>query len=1640
MIHPKLHPFFLSIILLPVGSLFADRTVGDLNGDGKVDLLDTVRMVEHIQGTQFITDDEALKWQADVNEDGLVNSFDVEKSLDLVFKREQTKKLPLAGVLATSPYDGEGNVALTREFVVRFNMPLAKGTVLTNETFYAYAGDELQVTAARLSSDRMKASLFLNGDRWPSNGRITVTLDGTNLSDFLNRGIDLDGDGVSGGKKSWSFSTLSVQASDDSTVVSGQVFDSDNSNGEKPLAGVLVSVVGNEEELSVTTDSNGSFRLTKAPIGKFFVVIDGRMVGAAAGETLADGSWRNRDYYTFVGKAWEAVAGKTVQATRYGTYAKNGTYQPSPKDGKIFLPLVKKGALQTVSATQETKISFATGYVDGLDAKQKAMLEATSITVPPGALQSDDGTTGGSVGIAPVASDRLPEPLPESLAMPLVITVQTDGPSNFDVPVPARFPNADNLPPGTKSALWSFNHDTGIWEISGPMTVSADGLYLETDPGVGIRQPGWHGTSPGAQIFGKAVLTGPTLKDTMQGACPVSHASMGISENEFISLGQLSEGIEETVFGGNQRTRNLALNESDLNFNYHVLQAGIRFASGRNSGGKDWDLFRKHVNKEALLHAQLSQQAGTLLGGNDFWNGFTTAALTIRDKAIMAAMNSQAQTRITTAHTNFTKALERSRSRIEPQLKKWENYSLALNGLLGQTQGIAQQTTLQSDRSKLLTELQATSKAYRALPGGRSRSRLDRQLKNFAREWQKFLFQTMRGNLHPYKGEAFVFIKRIGSEAEENRTPPILAQRVKVGQGGSYRVIVRPNSYYEVWMLEPTTLVIGSATFVSPRNGGNAQVPPVALCHDDKGDSDSDYLSDRSERIVGTRVDQSDTDGDAVPDGFEVLMGSDPTGGNPVFTGILATIPPRRGAFSDFVTTGNDLAILGNGRHGVEIFDIGSGVRPVKLSTYDTPGSVRKAVLADNYLVIADAQAGLTVLDLSSPESPSQIWSIRQSAKANSVAAVGKIAFVGLENGTVNSYDLYSGQLIDSISFKGIIEDLGILVENLIVLENVKRQRSRTHSIPTRNGRFSNDEGPFLPRKSVDTPGYRQWGLKNGLGRRLFVGDEFAYVTSLMGFNRIDLTDPSDPIRAERVKTRSRGWRQTVANGSGLALAIEHRNSPRFAQADPSVYTIRPNGDFLRPGGAMENFETRFITPGNAGAISIYNGLAYVADGRRGLQVVNYKSFDINGVRPTLQVSLDQNESAEESTNLTIRAFVQDDIQVRNVEFYVDGRLASTDGGYPFAYGLQVPLRQSQDSLRLRVVARDTGGNEAYWPGPDSSAEFVLPIVDDLIPPEVLTYFPKENQVVFPNETIVTVFNERMAPDSIHLRSIRLDKIVTNAGPDGLLGTADDVSTATPVNLASVTYDDATQSAYATLPANFQPGYYRLYATELATDLPGNKLKTPVPVRHLYGPSEIKGKFWFDRNHDTQEGAGEEALGQWTAYLDYNNNGELDLGEPSALSDSSGNYLLPNLRPGVYSVSEIVPYGWTQTFPKGQNAGAAPAFTNAAFLYESDHWDPLYSQDPSSLPFSSFAVDSQGYAWKPASCPRATSPTAPIFSTATARADCSPWPASRRRHASRKSSPSENPTPPSVGGLPAPSSRPTTTAESGSPDASPIRT
>ncbi|HMO66091.1 MAG TPA: Ig-like domain-containing protein, partial [Verrucomicrobiota bacterium] len=383
---------------------------------------------------------------------------------------------------STSPARNEAGVAVTRETILHFDRPLAAGTVLNTTNLFASFGGRNLLSRVELSGDRRKATLFYL-ENLPASARIRVIFDALGVRGEDGREVDADGDGEPGGFLALDFDTLGIAALPGTGVI-GRVFASEPLPGpgggstNRPLQNVTITVDGAEETLRTTTDADGFFQLLPAPVGRFFVHVDGR--------TALGSSWPNGAYYPVVGKAWEALAG-------VATNRANGT-------GEIFLPLVPAGALQPVSATEETRITFAPETL-----AQFPELEGVEITVPPNALFSDNGTRGGRVGIAPVPPDRLPEPLPPGLNLPLVITVQTDGALNFDRPVPVRFPNLPNprtgepLPPGAKSALWSFDHDTGEWDIAGTMTVTADGRFVETDPGVGLLQPGWHGTDPASR-------------------------------------------------------------------------------------------------------------------------------------------------------------------------------------------------------------------------------------------------------------------------------------------------------------------------------------------------------------------------------------------------------------------------------------------------------------------------------------------------------------------------------------------------------------------------------------------------------------------------------------------------------------------------------------------------------------------------------------------------------------------------------------------------------------------------------------------------------------------------------------------------------------------------------------------------------------------------------------------------------------------------------------------------------------------------------------------------------------------------------------------------------------------------------------
>jgi len=61
--------------------------------------------------------------------------------------------------------------------------------------------------------------------------------------------------------------------------------------------------------------------------------------------------------------------------------------------------------------------------------------------------------------------------------------------------------------------------------------------------------------------------------------------------------------------------------------------------------------------------------------------------------------------------------------------------------------------------------------------------------------------------------------------------------------------------------------------------------------------------------------------------------------------------------------------------------------------------------------------------------------------------------------------------------------------------------------------------------------------------------------------------------------------------------------------------------------------------------------------------------------------------------------------------------------------------------------------------------------------------------------------------------------------------------------------------------------------------------------------------------------SGHPPLQNWTVYLDLNDNGSKDAGEPSATTDANGGYTIANVAPGAYAAREVVPSGWNCTVP-----------------------------------------------------------------------------------------------------------------------------
>lgn len=1343
----------------------------------------------------------------------------------------------------SSPADGEGDVAVTRETVIYFTKPLATNTVLSTTNLYATFGGRRILSRVELSSDQRKASLFYL-EPLPAAARIRVWLNGAGIKTSSNTDLDPDGDGVAGGVGTIDFETLGI-APVPQTAVTGRVMASDpvaDGNGgvtNRPLQNVTITVDGAEESLRTTTDANGYFRLQPSPAGRFFVHVDGR--------TANGSSWPDGAYYPFVGKAWEAEAGRTNNLA-------SGT-------GEIFLPLVPGNALTPVNLTNETVITFT---AETLAANTN--LAGVQIIVPPNSLFADNGARGGKVGIAPVPPDRLPEPLPPGLNLPLVITIQTDGPQNFDRPVPVRFPNLPDpvtgvaLEPGAKSALWSFNHDTGRWEIVGPMTVSSDGRFVETDPGVGVLQPGWHGTQPGSEVNGDSGNS--PIKDAVGGVIQFSWSLLGTIGDlgNIPGLGKFVSAVNLVVDVYNMTQEPSLVNATKIFLDVASLAAppgvdtvirGVSTAVNFGDMSNAADSVNNAVNSS---HSSSSDIYG--VGGS---GGLSEAPSKVRTKrgAVVAVIpmvtyrasdyydrvgQQAAKEAVNASHDYATNQLNSTVLPLYRELDRLFDKTVPVGERL-RTNGPA---LTQAELDSVVADASAITNITRQIDAAPRPDNLFRRFLFDVAAYQRILNVNLAmasvGSVRAPalgSGQRILlneFFKRFGSNRSTwyRLVGPGFDLRGRSDPTGRMRFIVRPDEAYILTIYDQGAKSFGSLVLRSAANGQIADLPPVLLSADDGHDSDGDGLSDEAELSIGTRPNVADSDGDGTPDGAEVWANTNPLDNRPATTGVVGR-RPLPGSAADVCVVENR-AIVALEAAGVAVVDVSNIERPTVVAQVDTPGTARRVACTDTYITVADGGAGLCVVDISDPPAAFVRHTVPSVGNANAVVAANGFAYVGTEDREIVRVHVATGTVLSRTRLGGPVRDLQFGGNKLYAATSEGLTALR----------FVGEDLEIIG--TTVSPG------QNGDPLRFFVGGGRAHVVHNTGYNVFDVSNTeSAPVLIATQATAQRGWKQLVDTGSGIGVAAVSPNLSFDGPHNVSLYDLRDP--------STNRFLVEFETPGVARAVSINNGIAFVADHTEGLTIVNYLAADLGTTAPTVSLAASfplSPAEAENNSSQSLTLDARDDVQVRNVEFYVDGNLSGVDGNYPFELRFLTPaLTASKTNFTVQARAFDTAGNSTW--SPSVSVRLLV----DTTAPRAFPSEPTSYGFGVSLTNISAFFSEEMNPASFGTNTF----VLRYAGNDRKFGTADDETVG-----AAPFYREGERTVTLSFATPLPPGRYQASISTNVTDLAGNFLFRPVS----WNFESVSG---VDSDGDGLTDEFEIASGLDPANRDQNNNGIPDAQE-----------------------------------------------------------------------------------------------------------------------------------------------------------------
>jgi membrane-associated phospholipid phosphatase/methionine-rich copper-binding protein CopC len=625
---------------------------------------------------------------------------------------------------------------------------------------------------------------------------------------------------------------------------------------------------------------------------------------------------------------------------------------------------------------------------------------------------------------------------------------------------------------------------------------------------------------------------------------------------------------------------------------------------------------------------------------------------------------------------------------------------------------------------------------------------------------------------------------------------------------GQYNLILPPNGNIQfVNFYDPLTNSYG---VVTPNLDPSAtyRLPRFTLVAVDNNfaDSDKDGMADVVEFVYGTSANKTDTDGDGINDFAAIKQGLDPLGGRGFPTGIISSLP-LQGEAKAIVVEGSttnsstQTAYVATGSYGLAVVNATQFNNPTILGQLNLPGDATD-VGVDAKLNIAAVAAGTGGLHLVNV-ADGMLPTLKQTLNlnANKVEVADGIAYATVNN-ILHAIDLSSGQELESFTIPGSGTVTGLA-----------REGTKLYAFVSGSDTFSiidiSTEGAATLLGQVNV------SIASGdVG--LSVGNGVAYLAG-SGLSTIDISEPTKPKLISGADTFFTA-RDVTLNGSGLAVvAAETQGLGVYSTTDPQK---------------TDNFLTQIDTPGNTYGAAVASGIAFVADGTSGLQVINYLPFDNKGKAPTISINtsvidLDPNTAGiqvQEGSNIPLKIDITDDVQVRNVELLVDGKVISNDVSFPWDLSVIAPkLTATKTSFDIQVRATDTGGNIAI------SNLLTLNLSSDKFAPTVIGSTPTESARPKTIPTISIKFNEAIDPTKLNTSGVTL----TNLGKDGVLGGGDDI--VTPVASLETRSFDKTLVIQPT--GELPLGNYQLKVdASIISDRVGNSPTTPVTVNFTKRP------------------------------------------------------------------------------------------------------------------------------------------------------------------------------------------------------------